>query len=68
MMAYRCGLMLTAPGGAWQSGRCMSRLLVPLSKDVKVYELMALIDALRVGGARERSLAADLITKKLAGK
>jgi hypothetical protein len=34
-------------------------------RDRKLYECLALVDALRVGRARERSLAIDLLTKRL---
>ena len=34
-------------------------------RDSKLYECLALVDALRVGRARERKLAIDLLTKRL---
>lgn len=34
-------------------------------KNVELYEFLALIDALRVGRARERKLAAEEISKRL---
>jgi hypothetical protein len=34
-------------------------------KDVKLYECLALVDAVRVGGAREKKLAIDLLTERL---
>jgi predicted transcriptional regulator len=34
-------------------------------KDAKLYELMALTDAIRVGKARERNLAIEMITEKI---
>jgi hypothetical protein len=36
-------------------------------RDPALYECMALVDALRVGRARERNLAIDLLTKKVRG-
>jgi hypothetical protein len=36
--------------------------------DSRLYELMALIDAMRIGGARERGQAADLFSKTWATK
>lgn len=40
---------------------------VPLAvgKDPELYELLALVDALRVGRARERQIAADELTRRL---
>lgn len=37
-------------------------------RDIKLYELLALADALRGGRARERKLAAELMNKQLQGK
>ena len=37
-------------------------------EDVQLYELLALIDALRVGKAREKQLAATLLTRKIMNK
>ena len=34
-------------------------------RDSRLYECLALIDALRVGRARERKMAIDLLTKRL---
>ena len=36
--------------------------------DARLYELLALIDALRTGKARERKLAQDMICQRLTGK
>ncbi len=36
------------------------------ARDPKLYELLALVDALRMGRARERTLAADALKKKLS--
>jgi hypothetical protein len=36
-------------------------------KDPKLYELLALVDAVRGGGARERALALKLLAKRLQG-
>lgn len=55
------------------NGRVRGQAIEPLyrsvpaaaRKDVELYELLALIDALRVGRARERSLAAQEISKRL---
>jgi len=38
------------------------------ARDAQLYELLALVDAIRDGRARERSLAAKEIEKRLAGK
>ncbi|MCA4899086.1 MAG: hypothetical protein IM545_07470 [Chitinophagaceae bacterium] len=40
-------------------------VLPRIEQDVELYEMLALVDALRVGKARERSLAVDLLKKKL---
>ena len=34
-------------------------------KDPKLYELLVLVDAIRAGGARERRLAEEELTKRL---
>ena len=55
-----------------ENGRARGQSIEPLypsvpaaaRKDVELYELLALIDALRVGRARERNLAALEISKK----
>ena len=36
-------------------------------KDVKLYELLSLIDALRVGKAREKNIAIEELTKRIEG-
>jgi hypothetical protein len=36
--------------------------------DPRLYELLALIDALRIGKARERKLAQDMLSQRLTGK
>jgi hypothetical protein len=40
-------------------------VLPVIEKDTDLYELLALVDALRVGRAREKSLAMDWLKKKL---
>jgi hypothetical protein len=37
-------------------------------KDAKLYEALALVDALRIGRAREKNLAQDLLTQLLRKK
>jgi len=39
---------------------------VVAKRDARLYELLALVDALRVGRARERTIAADELEKRLA--
>lgn len=36
-----------------------------IENDIELYEMLALVDALRVGKAREKSLAVDLLKKKI---
>ena len=36
--------------------------------DSALYELLAIVDALRLGGARERSVAADILRKRLSSR
>ena len=43
-----------------------SNAVVAATQDSRLYEALALIDALRGGRARERKLAADLLAKALA--
>ena len=42
-----------------------SAILPVIEQDKELYELLALIDSLRVGKAREKSLAIDLLKKKI---
>lgn len=42
-----------------------SSVLPLIEQDHELYEMLALVDALRVGKARERNLAIDLLKKKL---
>ena len=61
----------------WQSafGTIRGQTIAPLYasvpqlalKDVPLYELLTLIDALRVGKAREKNLAIDELTKRIGG-
>lgn len=41
------------------------QVIVAAKKDATLYELLALVDALRIGNAREYKLASDLLEKKL---
>lgn len=57
------------------SGKRKGETLLPLyptvvfaaEKDPDLYELLVLVDALRVGRARERKMATDILTKRLGG-
>jgi hypothetical protein len=40
-------------------------VLPTIEKDTELYEMLALVDALRVGKAREKNLAMDLLKKKI---
>lgn len=42
-----------------------SPILPVIEQDRELYELLALVDALRVGRAREKNLAVDLLKKKI---
>jgi hypothetical protein len=42
--------------------------VIAAKQDPQMYEALALIDALRGGRARERKLAAELLTKALDGR
>ena len=61
----------------WQSayGTIRGQTIIPLyasvpqlvQKDAQLYELLSLIDALRVGKAREKNLAIEELTKRIGG-
>lgn len=62
----------------WQSayGTIRGQTVIPLynsvphivQKDTELYELLALIDALRVGKAREKNMAIEELTKRISVK
>jgi hypothetical protein len=41
--------------------------LTPLKKDVKLYELLALVDAVRIGRAREKEIAIKELKSRILG-
>jgi hypothetical protein len=55
------------------AGRARGQTLMPLypklpaaaREDARLYELLALVDALRIGQARERNVAARLLEERL---
>jgi hypothetical protein len=61
----------------WQSayGTIRGHTIIPLyatvpqlvQKDAQLYELLSLIDALRIGKAREKNLAIEELTKRIGG-
>jgi hypothetical protein len=70
------GIFPEGPTVVWPSERGKSRgeALVPLSKSVpaavqhdpQLYEMLALIEAIRIGQARDRRMAADLLRRRLS--
>lgn len=70
------GLLPRGPTVVWPSeqGQARGEALIPLSESVPgaagrdpwLYEMLALVDALRAGQARDRRLAAELLSKKLS--
>lgn len=55
---------------ASQMGQCVEPLYKSApdaaAKDAKLYKLLALVDAIRLGNARESSVAADMLEQELA--
>lgn len=57
-------------------GKVRGETLLPIYKtapaaaaaDVKLYELLVLVDALRTGRAKEKKLAADMLEERLVGR
>jgi len=39
-----------------------------VKQDSRLYAVLALLDSIRIGGARERGFASDLLTKMLEGR
>jgi hypothetical protein len=58
-----------ASGPAWGEGvsPLYPRAVLAALADQRLYSVLALVDALRIGGARERAVAADLLPRLLAG-
>jgi hypothetical protein len=71
------GKMPRGPAVVWPSpdGRIRGESLTPLYQaapraallDANLYRALALVDALRIGQARERRLAQDLLAKEISG-